>query len=46
MGLKKNFYSDIISPMAETSYKEISKLLGKIKFVSGITASSKLWRIL
>lgn len=45
MDLKKKFYSDIISPVPETSYKEISVLLDTIKFVSGITASSEHLRI-
>lgn len=45
MGLKKNFYSDVISPMPKTSYKEISVLLDTIKFVSGITVSSEHLRI-
>lgn len=46
MSLKKNFYTDIKSLMAETSYEEICVLLGTIKFVSGIIASSKHLRIL
>ena len=45
MDLKKNFYSDIISPVPETSYKEIYVLLDTIKFVSGITVSSEHLRI-
>ena len=45
LDLKKKFYSDIISPVPETSYKEISVLLDTIKFVSGITVSSEHLRI-